>query len=48
MSPIGVIDPTPGMVLWITGLSGAGKSTIGHMVWQALRGDANRKVEILR
>ena len=39
MSPIGVIDPSPGTVLWITGLSGAGKSTVGHMVWQALRQD---------
>ena len=29
----------PGLVLWITGLSGAGKSTIGHKLWQALRQD---------
>jgi adenylylsulfate kinase-like enzyme len=26
-----------GMVVWITGLSGAGKSTVGHCVWQRLR-----------
>lgn len=31
-----------GRVVWITGLSGAGKSTVAHMVWQRLRaqGDA--------
>lgn len=26
-----------GRVVWITGLSGAGKSTVAHMVWQHLR-----------
>ncbi|CAA7617595.1 putative Adenylyl-sulfate kinase [Magnetospirillum sp. SS-4] len=26
-----------GLVVWITGLSGAGKSTVGHMVWESLR-----------
>src|ERR1700743_661693 len=26
-----------GRVFWITGLSGAGKTTIGHKLWQRLR-----------
>jgi adenylylsulfate kinase-like enzyme len=26
-----------GTVVWVTGLSGSGKSTVGHRVWQSLR-----------
>ena len=37
---------TSGFTLWLTGLSGAGKSTIAHAVAERLRADGN-KVEIL-
>ncbi|HEV8130453.1 MAG TPA: adenylyl-sulfate kinase [Acidobacteriota bacterium] len=30
-------DAPPGWVFWITGLSGSGKTTIGHLVFQQLR-----------
>ncbi len=35
-----------GFTLWFTGLSGAGKSTISHILYQRLR-DAGRRVELL-
>jgi len=41
MNAKGIIDPavrpSPGRVFWITGLSGAGKSTVGAALWQRLR-----------
>jgi sulfate adenylyltransferase/3'-phosphoadenosine 5'-phosphosulfate synthase len=37
---------TPGFTIWLTGLSGAGKSTIAHALDQALR-ERQRHVEIL-
>ena len=34
---LGEIEPAAGRVFWITGLSGAGKTTLGRELWQRLR-----------
>jgi glutamine kinase len=39
--PPSAVAPAPGRVFWITGLSGAGKTTIGVQLWRRLR-DAGR------
>ena len=33
------VEVTPGRVFWLTGLSGAGKTTLGRELWRRLRAD---------
>jgi adenylylsulfate kinase-like enzyme/phosphohistidine swiveling domain-containing protein len=44
--PEGRLEPSPGRVFWITGLSGAGKTTLGLELSSRLR-DAGRRVTFL-
>jgi adenylyl-sulfate kinase len=42
----GPAGPTGGFVIWLTGMSGAGKSTVSEIVAERLRGEG-RRVELL-
>src|SRR5580704_3272952 len=44
--PPSAVAPTPGRVFWITGLSGAGKTTIGVELWRRLRAAGSAAVFI--